>query len=174
MNDLAVTLYNSDDERDEEDDLTPERAASWELKILKPRHKRIASLICQGLKYVEIASVMKITPEYVSMLSRQPLIKAFIAELSEAAGIRLEALTGKTVQVITEVLDTGSNADKLKAARLQMEATNRLGTRGAAMISQTDAADRIERLAHRLIDLQSTQPRKGVTYNERGQEVTDV
>lgn len=170
---IDVVLYDANQERDVEDGLEPESSAKWELKILKPRHKRIASLIGQGLKYVEIASIMKVTPEYVSMLSRQPLMKGFIAEMSEAAGIRLEALTGKTVEVISEILDTGGNADKLKAVRLQMEATNRIGNKGVSAGVGGDAADRLERLAHRLIGLQS-QARKGGTFNERGEEVQDA
>lgn len=142
-------------------------AGKWELKELKPLHKTVASLYAQGKKNVEIAAIAGCTPEYVSMLIRQPLVKAYISEMCEIVGTRLEALFAKSVDVIAETLDNGTASEKLKAARLQLEATKRIG-RVDPNISGTGAnVDRLERLAERLIGLQS-RVRIGETLNEDG------
>lgn len=145
----------------------------WQLQKLTPRHKQVAALVAQGMQYVKIASIVEMTPEYVSMLMRQPLMKAQVAELSEIAGTKIEALFEKSVDVIAEVLTTGSASDKLKAARLQMEATHRVGRPDPSARIVEDSVGRLETLAQRLLGLQS-QVRQGRTFNEDGQEITDA
>ncbi len=148
-------------------------SGSWELKELKPMHKQVASLVAQGMKNVEVAQICNITPEYVSMLLRQPLVRTYIAEMCEVVGTRLEALFEKSVEVIAETMKSGSNGDKLKAARLQLEATKRIGRPDPNAGLDRGNVDRLERLAERLISLQSG-VRQGRTFNEQGQEITDV
>jgi hypothetical protein len=145
----------------------------WEMKKLKPLHKQVASLCAQGMKNVQIAELTGITPEYVSMLLRQPLVKEYIAEMCEVVGTRMEALFEKSVDVIADVMDNGSNKERIAAARLQLEATKRIGRPDPNAGLERSGADRLERLANRLIELQSG-VRAGRTFNENGQEITDA
>ncbi len=155
------------------DDLEGSEQGKWELKQLKPLHKNVASLVAQGLKNVEVAAMCNITPEYVSMLLRQPLVREYVAEMCEITGTRLEALFEKSVEVIAETMRSGSNGDKLKAARLQLEATKRIGRPDPNAGLDRGNVDRLERLADRLIALQSG-VRQGRVFNEQGQEIIDV
>lgn len=151
-------------------DWTPQQPPCWELKALKPMHQTVASLFAQGKKNVEIAQIVGITPEYVSMLIRQPIVKAYIAEMCEIVGTRMEALFHKSVDVIAQTLESGTEAGKLKAARLQMEATGRVGGRDNRSDLTNDRTARLEQLAERLIFLQSG-VRQGRVFNEDGTEV---
>lgn len=145
----------------------------WELKQLKPLHKNVASLIAQGMKNVVVAQLCEVTPEYVSMLLRQPLVKAHIAEICEVAGVKMEALFDKTVDVISDAMENGSRSEQLKAARLQLEATSRIGkpdpSRGLSPVQE----DRLAVLAERLIALQ-TNARKGRLFDETGAEIQEA
>ena len=100
---------------------------TFQLKKLAPKHKQIAALLAQGAPRQDIAQILKVTPEYVSMLSKDPLMVAYMQEMSEFANVRMEAMFEKTANIISEVMDSGSHKDKLAAARLQLEATKRLG-----------------------------------------------
>ena len=145
----------------------------WELKELKPMHKTVASLFAQGKKNVEIAAICDCTPQYVGMLLRQPLVKAYISEMCEVVGTRLEALFAQSVEVISDAMTNGTTNEKLKAARLQLEATKRIG-RVDPNVSGTGAnVDRLERLAERLISLQA-RARNGGTFNEDGTPVEEA
>lgn len=147
----------------------PQKA--WELKELKQVHKDVASLFAQGMKNVQIAQLCDITPEYVHMLLKQPLVKAYIAEMCEVVGTRMEALFVKSVDVIADTLENGTEAGKLKAVRLQLEATKRIGSGNGGGLVQPDT-DRLVKLAERLIQLQ-TNVRTGRTFNQDGVEVQD-
>lgn len=147
----------------------PQKA--WELKELKQVHKDVASLFAQGMKNVQIAQLCDITPEYVHMLLKQPLVKAYIAEMCEVVGTRMEALFVKSVDVIADTLEHGTEAGKLKAVRLQLEATKRIGSGNGGGLVQPDT-DRLVKLAERLIQLQ-TNVRTGRTFNQDGVEVQD-
>lgn len=155
---------------------TPEdeiRSGKWELKELKPLHKTVASLFAQGKKNVDIARLCDCTPQYVSMLLRQPLVKAYISEMCEVVGTRLEALFEQSVEVISEAMTNGTTGEKLKAARLQLEATKRIGRVDPNVAGTGANVDRLERLAERLIGLQS-RARTGATLNEDGTTVPEA
>lgn len=130
-----------------------ETPPGWQLKKLKPKHKDICSLIAQGVGRGDIAKVCGITPEYVTMLSRQPLCIAFIKDLNEFAGLQLEAMFSKTVEAISDGLDSGNTKDKLQAARLQLEVTKRIGPRVEAQQGGSDREARLINLAERLTGL---------------------
>lgn len=156
------------------DDLSPEEGSGkWEMKKLKPMHKQVASLCAQGLKNVEIAEIVGITPEYVHMLLKQPLVKEYIADMCEVVGVRMEALFEKSVDVISETLTNGSEKGKLQAARLQLEATKRIGRPDPNAGLERSGVDRLERLAERLISLNGG-AKPGRLFNENGQEITDA
>ncbi len=150
-----------------------EEGQPWQLTKLKPLHKQVASLVAQGMKNVDIAKLCDITPEYVSMLLAQPLVKEYLQEMCEVAGVRMEALFEKSVEVVADIMQNGSDGNKLKAARLQLEATKRIGRPDPNAGLERGNVDRLERLADRLVALQSG-IRQGRAFNESGQEITDV
>lgn len=153
-------------------DLAPEKV-KWELRELKPKHKQVCALIAQGLPNTQVAAMCQITPEYVSMLLRQPLIKEEVARLGEIVGTRIDALAVKATDVVAETLLAGSEKGKLQAAKMVFEATGRLGKRGLeAGGSRPEAEERLLRLAERLVELNAPRPRK--IFNEDGEEVTEV
>jgi hypothetical protein len=135
----------------------------WELKKLKPIHQQVAALIAQGMPNVQVAKTCGITPQYITMLLRQPLFKQYLNEKCEAVGVRMEALFEQSVEVIANTLQNGSEGGKLKAARLQLEATKRIGRGETAIVDGAGALDRLERLATRL-----------TTLNQRSREVTPI
>lgn len=129
-------------------------APKWELKELKPWHKNMASLIAQGVGRGEIAAIMDCTPEYVTMLARQPKMIDYMRALSDFANLQLESHYEKAVVAIGDALTNGNHKEKIQAARLQMEATRRIGTRGTDTGKSEDTANRLARLAERLLYLQ--------------------
>lgn len=136
------------------EDMQPDGTAptGWQLKKLTERHKSVCALLAQGLNRGMVATMCGITPEYVTMLLKQPLCMEYIKGLSTVAGVQLESLFPKTVEVISDVLTSGNATEKLKAVRLHGELTKRLGSGG--LPPQTDvAADRFEKLAERLTGL---------------------
>ena len=117
-----------------------------------------------------IAQALDYTPEYVTMLQRQPLIREYIKEMNEAVSLRLEAMFDKTVDVISDQMTTGNGSEKLAAARLHLEATKRIGRIQAdAPMPQED--DRLERLAQRLESLLNKH--KGVIYDAQTETVIE-
>lgn len=146
-------------------------ASKWELKELKPMHRQVASLVAQGMRNVDVATLVGITPEYVCMLLRQPLVQAYVAEISAVANTRLEAMFEKSVEVIADVLEGGTEKGKLAAVRLQLEATKRIGRPDPSARPGEANTDRLEKLAERLIMLQSG-VRQGLI--KPGEEIIDV
>lgn len=146
----------------------------WQMKKLKPKHKQIASLLAQGARNIDIAKMIGVTPEYVSMLTRQPLMQSYIAEMCQHTGLRVEALFEKSVDVIADTLRTGTESGRLKAARLQLEVTKRIG-RGEPLSNQGGGTEeRLLKLAERLIFLQSGQRRLPGVFNEDGTEIQEA
>lgn len=132
----------------------PIPSGEWHLQELKPKHRQIASLLAQGMPRDTIASIIGITPEYVTMLMRQPEMQAAVREMSEVANLQLEAMFTKSVTAIGEVLENGNASDKVKAARLQMEATKRVGSGSGLVQEVVDSNARLTKLAERLLYLQ--------------------
>ena len=167
MNSFVQTKVENLPEAVEGEEL-PER---WLLKELKGKHKNICSLIAQGVQRKQVASICGVTPEYVSMLLRQPLCMEYVAKLNEAVDVQLEAMHGAAVEAIGSTLREGTFEDKIKAARLQMEATGRVGPRVQAQ-TQTPSNDRLEHLADRLLNLLGKQ--RGRVYDGEAIEVDTV
>lgn len=128
----------------------------WELKKLKPIHQQICSLLGQGFKNVDVAKMTGVTKEYITVLLRQPLIRAEVARMADIAGVRLEAMFEKSVDVIADAMDNGNHSEKLKAARLHGELTKRIGRGDGGMGEAPDTMRRLELLAERLTALQAT------------------
>ena len=150
-------------------DLEDADKPDWVLTELKPNHKSVCALLAQGFKNVEIAKMCDITPQYVSMLWKQPLIKDEVNRLCAIAGTRLEALFVKSVDVIADQMENGNGKEKLAAARLQLEATKRIGRPDPNAGLLPPSQDRLAMLAERLLSLQSQMQRK--FNNESAEEV---
>jgi hypothetical protein len=160
MNQLA-TVDN------EEFDEAP--AEKWELKKLKPVHLQICALLAQGFKNVEVAGMTGVTKEYITMLLRMPIIKQEIAARGEVLNARFELMTEMTADAMVDTLKNGSHADKMKAARLQLEVTKRIGRPDPYAVNQNPAEDRLAQLANRLEGL--LDGKKGGLYDEAGQPI---
>ena len=166
MNQLAPLPENEDFEPF---DAMPAEKYEWVLKKLKPVHLQICALLGQGLKNKEVASMCSVTPEYVCMLLRQPVIKQEVARISEIAGTRLELMFEKSVDVIGDVLENGNNSEKLKAVRLHGELTKRIGRPDPYATGTNVPDDRLEQLASRLEGLLTTT--KAGLYDEAGNPI---
>lgn len=157
----------------------------WEMKKLLPWHKQLCSMLAQGIDRQTIAQVFQKTPEYISMLAGQDLIRVEVNDMKRFAEFQLEAQFVKSVSVIGEVLENGSAKEKIQAARLQLEATRRIGPRMVEEEKLIDTNARLARLAERLLSLQggvgATQTLTATTIEEKrdgqarqdGQEAED-
>lgn len=134
-----------------------------QLQQLSPKHKTVAALLAQGVGREDIAVAVEITPEYVTWLGGDPLFKQYISQMGKLAQTRLDAMFEQSVDVIAETMRNGGAEERLKAARLQMEATGRVG-KDKRSDGEGDASDdHLEQLSRRLIQLMHKQ-REGVTY----------
>ena len=125
----------------------------WQLKELKPKHKEMCSLLAQGLGRNDVARIVGCTPEYVTMLMKQPLIKEYMGEMSQLAGIQLDAMFIKSVDTIGDVMQNGNHKERIQAARLQLEATKRIGSNSGLPKEVVDSTERLTKLAERLTAL---------------------
>ncbi len=141
----------------QEDDSDPNVSGDaldvWELKSLKPKHLQICALLAQGMKNIDVAKIVEVTPPYITMLLRQPLIQQEIRRISGVAAVRLEAMFDKGVDVIADVMQNGNNQDRLKAVRLHGELTKRIGRPDPLANTPQVSEDRLEKLAERLASL---------------------
>ncbi len=119
----------------------------WQPKHLTQKHKNIIALHAQGLSRSEISEFCKCTPEYVSMIVATPITKEYMADLDRYLDSRLSALYGKAVQTIADGMDGAASDTQLKAARLQLEATNKLGKADKEQQSAEDVVSAILKYA---------------------------
>lgn len=125
----------------------------WELKSLTDKHKQAAALLAQGLGPLEIGGLLEFTPQYITMLQRDPLFKRYLADMTEVSETRLDALFNRSVEIIASGLDNQASENQLKAARLQLEVTGRIGKNIRNGSTSEDTANRLARLAERLVQL---------------------
>lgn len=125
----------------------------WTLKELKPWHMNLCSMLAQGIPRSTIAAVMDCAPEYVSSLAQQPLIQQYIRDMCAYAGLQLESQFVKVVEVIGDTLENGGYKEKMQAARLQMEATKRIGSKAGEGTDKPNSEDKLLNLADRLVGL---------------------
>jgi hypothetical protein len=146
------------------------------LQSLSPKHKQVAALLAQGLGRSEISNIVEFTPEYVTWLARDPLFKQYLAEMSEYADARLEALFDKTADVVANGMIMGTVDEQLKAARLQLEITGRVGKGDRTFGSLDNSVEKLDQLAQRLLALQTRvrgSIEKGATFDVQAEVVTD-
>jgi hypothetical protein len=156
MNAMLEPLPESEDEN----------LPAFILQKLNTKHKEALALVAQGMPLNRVGPLVGYTKEYVGMLLRQPLAKEYLAKMNEAVGTRLEAMFEQSVEVIADTMKNGSNGEKLKAARLQLEATKRIGRGDTFAVIAQNSDERLGRLADRLVSLLNHA--KGNTFNEDG------
>src|SRR6266850_8512765 len=135
-----------------------ENEAAVVLQKLSERHKTAAALLAQGIQRQVIAAAVNYTPEYITWLQRQPLFITYVREMSAAAATRLEAMFDQSVDVIAETMQHGTEDGKLKAVKMQLEATGRVGR--DAERDRPQSGDRLDMLAERLVTLLQTQRKR--------------
>lgn len=154
---LSKVDWNSPVKGDTLEEVEEVEGSGKNLKTLKPWHRQMCSMIAQGIPRVTIANVFKKTPEYISMLTAQPLIQTYIQQDCTYAGIQLEAQFVKSVDAIGETLEKGNHKEKMQAARLQLEATKRIGPRSTPQATEINFEDRLIQLSERLVGLLESQ-----------------
>lgn len=138
-----------------------------ELKKLSPKHMQVAALVAQGVPRATIAMACDYVPEYVTWLQGQPLFIEYIKTMNKAVATRLEAMFDQSVTVISNAMTNGMIDEQLKGAKLQLEATGRIG-RFATIAPAASGEDSLQLLSERLLTLLQKQRR---TVDG---EVTDV
>lgn len=131
-----------------------ESPGKWEMKKLTPMHEQLCSMLAQGIDRQTIAKVLDITPEYVSMLAKQPLVQAYIKEMCQFASLQLEAQFVEGVKVIGDVMANGADKERLQAVRLNAELTHRIGSGSGIPPEIINTNERLANLASRLLSLQ--------------------
>lgn len=154
---MSTPIPNNEVPANSQNDMTAEESSgdgSWQLTSLTDKHKQVATLLAQGVDRKTISSIVGWTPEYISMLARQPLIKKEVQAMASIAELQLEAMFVDSVGAIKDTLTHGNHTEKMKAARLQMEATRRIGSHFSTPEKLIDSNARLTKLAERLLYLQ--------------------
>ncbi len=94
----------------------------WILKRLSQKHKDMITLSLQGLDREKVGEFCGCTPQYVTMVNRQPLARVFIAELESHLDLRLRGLYERSLDALQAGLTSPKIADKLAAAQIQLKA----------------------------------------------------
>lgn len=132
------------------------------LKVLKPIHKQLASLLAQGVSRDVICELLEFNEKYIATLMRDPLFREYQKEISEFVDARIEGMFGKVADAIQDGLTVGTVDERLKAGRLQLELTKRLGSGTGLSKDVESSVERLNTLAERLLALNN---RTGRTYN---------
>lgn len=93
----------------------------WVLKRLSGKHKDMIVLSLQGLTRDKVAEYCGCTPEYVTMINKQPLARAYIADLEAHLDLRLRGLYEHSINAISDGLKSPKVSDRLAAASLHLE-----------------------------------------------------
>ena len=101
------------------------KANPFILKKLTQKHKDMVVLSLQGLSRDKVAEVCGCTPEYVTMINKQPLARAYIADLEEHLDLRLRGMYERSLDAIKDGLTSPKISDRLAAAQIQMAATGK-------------------------------------------------
>ena len=141
------------------------------LQKLGPKHRQVMSLLAQGVDRQTIASICDITPEYVTWLGGDPLCKAYLKEMSRFVDARFEAMYERSADIVSDAMSQGTVDERLKAARMQLELTGRVG-RVVPAAPEGGSIDRLEQLARRLEGLVD-KAHLGKTY-ENEPDVSDA
>jgi hypothetical protein len=81
----------------------------WEVRKIRYRHRMVAFYLAVGIRQVEIAKELQMTPEHISRIANSPLVQAEVQALQEQAGMkvlqyRMEQIVGDAVEVAYDVM----------------------------------------------------------------------
>lgn len=154
----------------EESNITTRAHELVKLQKLGPRHKEVLALVAQGLGRTEIGAIVGFEPEYISWIVRQEVCQEYLNEMTAVVEYRLQAMTGESVDTIADVMRTGAADDRLKAAKLQLEAVGRIGS-DAHQGRSIAPPDRLQQLADRLVGLLRRSSPEGDVVDVVGREI---
>ena len=127
---------------------------------LTPRQKMALTYLAMGKKNTWISKKLAMGDGAVHSLTCRADAKLFVSELTQGAHLQMEALYVKSVEAVRETLEKGKYPDKIKAARLQMEATKRIGSMTSPIGPIVDTNLRLTKLAERLLMLNDNSKRE--------------
>jgi len=142
--------------------LTPLRTRDGHLLALTQQHKRVARLLAEGKTHEQVADEVKWSLEHIERLLLDPLFDQCLRKMIVNADQRLEAMYLRVVEVIGEKLESTDEDIQLKAARLQLEVTGRIGKGERPGAGAEDSINRLTRLAERLVALNGGKSKKEV------------
>ena len=96
------------------------------LKKLTQLHKDAAVLSLQGLSREKVAEFCGRTPEWVTLICKQPLVKAYIADIEAHLDMKLRGMYEKSIDAIGAGLNSSKVSDKLAAAQLHLGTIGKL------------------------------------------------
>ena len=108
------------------------------LKKLSQKHKDMITLSLQGLSREKVGEYCGCTPEYVTMICKQPLARAYLADIEAHLDLKLRGMYEKSINAIDSGLTSPKVSDKLAAAQLH------LGTIGKLKAVATDSKETAE------------------------------
>lgn len=138
---------------DAEQSSTTSSTTAVKLLKLGPKHREVLALVAQGLGRTEIGAIVGYEPEYISWLVRQEVCQSYLDEMNAVVEFRLQSMTEESVDTIHDVMKNGASDERLKAAKLQLEATGRVGSGAAYNQRSPGGPDRLQQLAERLVVL---------------------
>lgn len=143
------------------------QASRSSVKLLKlsPKHREALALVAQGVARSDIALAVGYEPEYISWLVKQDVCQQYLQEMIAVVDFRLQAMTTESVDTIADVMKFGSSDERLKAAKLQLEAVGRVGSGKQNQMATTVAPDHLQQLADRLVGLLKSSRQQGVSEN---------
>lgn len=102
----------------------------YEPQKLNARHREMIRLHALGYKGVQIAQILGVTPQNVYDTLNTPLAQAFLQEIEEARNgsvqdvrERLQEISPLAVEVVLDVMQNGSETNRLKAADKVLDKT---------------------------------------------------
>jgi len=104
---------------------------TYELLYGYGHHREILRLVALGYKYIQVASILGITPTVVSYTVNSPLGRAFLDEIHEArtgsvkdVHNRLQEMSPLAAEIMLDIMNDGkSETNKLRAAEKVLEMT---------------------------------------------------
>lgn len=107
-----------------------EAPSGYEPQKLNARHREMIRLHALGYKGVQIANILGVTPQNVYDTLNTPLAQAFLQEIEEARNgsvqdvrERLQEISPLAVETVLDVMQNGSESNRLKAADKVLDKT---------------------------------------------------
>ena len=96
---------------------------------LTPKQRQAAALIASGQSQRQVAKVCGVSPQTMTTWAHTPAfsshVETFLATVERQTQQALHGLRLRSVEVLSQLMDTGSPAIRLQAAKVVLESTNR-------------------------------------------------